>query len=217
MKRSSFFAAMAAAVFCLTIGMAAAQAQQAQPRPQQGLQPGPANIAFIDVNKVFKSHTRFQQMVAEMKTDLEKAEVELRRDRDAVKALAEQMGALKSGTPQYKQREEEVARRQSDLAVRVQLQKKEFMQREARNYYTVYQEMMQEVEYFAANSGVSMVMRFNGDSVDVQNPEHVLRDINKPVLWFPAGCDITGYVVERLNRSAINTAQPGSNVVPMNR
>lgn len=215
-KRPSFLAAIAAALFCVTLGLAAAQAQQAQPRPQQGLQPGPANIAFIDVNKIFKSHQRFQMMVNEMKADLDKAEAELRKERDSLKALNEQISELRAGTPEYKQREEEIARRQSDLAVRLQLQKKEFMQREARNYYTVYQEMMQEVEYFASNSGVSMVMRFNGDQVDVQNPEHVLRDINKPVLWFPAGCDITGYIIERLNRAGINTAaQPGRPTVPM--
>lgn len=218
MKRPSLVAASAACVVFLAAGLFAARAQsQQQPAapPAAGLQPGPANIAFIDVNKVFKNHTRFNMMMTEMKAELDNAEASIKRERDSIKSLMQKLEGFKPGSPEYKQLEEETARRQSELAVSVQLQKKNFLQQEAHNYYTVYTEMMQEVEYFAANNGVAMVMRFNGDPVDMQKPDDVLREINKPVLWFPAGCDITGFIIERLNRAKMNADQRGGAAVPM--
>ncbi len=66
---------------------------------------------------------------------------------------------------------------------------------------------MQEVDYFAASHGISMVFRFNGDPVDVEKPDEVLRYINKPIVWVPQGCNITQYVLERVNRAQLNNAQ----------
>ena len=212
MKRPSLVAASAACVVFLAAGLFAARRNRNsnRPPPAAGLQPGPANIAFIDVNKVFKNHTRFNMMMTEMKAELDNAEASIKHERDSIKSLMQKLEGFKPGSPEYKQLEEETARRQSELAVSVQLQKKNFLQQEAHNYYTVYTEMMQEVEYFAANNGVAMVMRFNGDPVDMQKPDDVLREINKPVLWFPAGCDITGFIIERLNRAKMNADQRGA-------
>ena len=44
--------------------------------------------------------------------------------------------------------EEEIARREADLSVKVQLQRKEFLMREAKIYNTIYQEIEQEVDYY---------------------------------------------------------------------
>jgi Skp family chaperone for outer membrane proteins len=206
-KRSQFLATLAASVLLVNLAIPGAVAQRPM-APVGGAAGSPASIAVLDVSYVFKNHARFKALMAQMQADVDGAEAEVKKERDGLKALSDRLAEHQAGSPDYKQLEEELARRQSQLAVRVQLQKKDFLQREAKIYYTVYQELMQEVDYYAANNGISMVLRFNGDPVDVQKPEDVLRQINQPIIWFPKDRDITPMVLERLNGRGPAAGQP---------
>jgi len=200
-KRVQILAALAVGVgTMLAAGLAVGQApMQAVPAGRVG-----GAIALLDVSYVFKNHVRFKASMAELQADVEGAETAVKKERDQLKALADRLTEHRSGSPEYKQLEEEIARLQSNMAVKVQLQKKEFLQREAKIYHTVYREIMQEVDYYAASNGIAMVMRFNGDEVDASKPEDVLRDINKPIVWYPKDRDITPYILQALNRTAAN-------------
>jgi len=219
-RPTQIVAAVAACAVCVLIAFPATAQQQQQPAAPQapGLQPGPANIAVIDIAAIYKAHTRFTQMMNEIKADMEAADTAVKKERDTLKGMADSLEQFRPGTPDYKRLEEEIARRQADMATRVQLQKKEFLLREAQVHYSVYQEIMQEVDYFAASHGIAMVFRFNSEAVDVQKPEDVLRHINRPIVWTPQGSNITPYVLERLNRSQLNNAQqPMRQGVPLQR
>ncbi len=76
-------------------------------------------------------------MMNEIKTDMEAADAAMKKEREALKGMAESLEQFRSGTPDYKRLEEEIARRQANLATQVQLQKKDFLLREARVHYTV--------------------------------------------------------------------------------
>ncbi len=217
MRPTQIVAALAACAVSVLFAFSAS-AQQQPAAPSQGLQPGPANIAVIDIAAIYKAHTRFTQMMNEIKADMEAADAAVKKERDTLKGMVDSLEQFRSGTPDYKRLEEEIARRQADMATRVQLQKKEFLLREARVHYTVYQEIMQEVDYFAASHGIAMVFRFNSEPVDVEKPDDVLRHINKPIVWVPQGCNITPYILERLNRAQLNNAQqPMRQGVPLQR
>jgi Skp family chaperone for outer membrane proteins len=208
-KRSPFVAALAASVFALLMCISLADAQQ--PAPARGLQPGPANIAFLDLNKVIKSHARFTMMTTELKQAVSQAGSEIEKERNAIKALMDRLAQYGVGSVEYKQLEAEIAQRQSTLSVNAQMQRRDLMRREAQNHFSVYQEVMQEVEYFAANNGIAAVMQFDGTPVDKQNPDSVGREITKSVLWFPAGCDITDFIISRVNRADLNTGRAANN------
>jgi len=170
-----------------------------------GAQPvaGP-RLALIDVTHIFKNHIRFKGMIGDMKDDVKKAENWARGERIAIGKLAERLQEFNQGTPDYKALEEEVARRQADLSVKVQLQRNEFLQREAKIYYNVYQEIWQATDYFSRQHNIDMVLRFNGGQVDPAKPDEVLSDINKQVVWHNRGLDITDAILTELNRTAIN-------------
>jgi len=197
-KISHLLAALAAGTLFLSLIMPQAAAQQA-PAAVQTLP-----IAVIDTNFVMKNHVRFDQLMKQLQADVQAADEAMKRERDEVRKLAERLDSYNSGTPEYKGIEEQIAKRQSELQVSVTLKKKEFMQREAKICHSVYTEIMQEVDYFAANHGVLMGFRVNHDRGDEQKPEDVLRDISKPIVWYPQGCNITQYILERVNRSAMN-------------
>jgi Skp family chaperone for outer membrane proteins len=178
-------------------------------------------LALLDVSRIFKNHERFKGMMNDMKAAVEQAEADVKREREEMGKLAEQLQEFKKGTANYKQLEEDLAKRQADLTVRVSLRKNEFLAREAKIYHAVYQEILQATDYFCKQNRIDMVLRFNGDPVDVEKPESVLTWINKPVVWYDRGLDITDAILADLNRNSpapANARQPATRPgVPFSR
>jgi Skp family chaperone for outer membrane proteins len=204
-KKSHRWAVLAAVVLSLSYLISLAVAQ------------GPARsaagptIALLDVSYIFKNHARFKGMMEDMKADVERAEAHVKSERETINKLVERLQEFRKGTPDYKQMEEDLAKRQADLAVRVNLQKGDFLQREAKIYHNVYQEIWQAADYYTKQNGIDMVLRFNGDPVDVERPDSVLTWINKPVVCYQKQLDITPAILQELNRTAVN---PGPAAVP---
>jgi len=204
-------AALAFGVACLCVSLPHAWGQTAPPMPRHAAQGG--NIALIDVKYIFEKHARFKMMMDDLKADVERAEAQVQAEREAIKKLTERLENFR-GTPEYKAMEEEVTKRQSDLAVQIQLQRKEFLQREARIYYNVYQEILQELSYYCPRNGIDIVLRFSGDPVDVERPDSVLGYINRPVVWYGKDRDITGVILESLNRRFVDPSRMGTRPAP---
>jgi hypothetical protein len=76
-------------------------------------------------------------------------------------------------------------------------------------YHQVYQEILQATDYFCKQRGIDMVLRFNGEPVDVQRPDSVLNFINRPVVWYDPGLDITDLILQDVNRAGPNPATAG--------
>ncbi len=206
MKKSHRWAILALLVsFGYLISLAVAQNTSAAPAgPPAG---GGSRLALIDITAIFKTHPRFKQMMEDMKRDVQAAENRVKAERDAINKLAtEALPALNKGTQQYAEMEEQIANRQAKLAVNVNRYKGEFFQREAMIYHTVYQEILQATDYFCKQRGIDMVLRFDGEQVDVQQPNSVMKFINRPVVWYDPGLDITNFILQDVNRPAANPA-----------
>jgi len=203
-KKSHRWAILAIVLsFGYLISLAVAQT----PSPARSGQPtGGPRLALIDVTKIFKTHARFKQQMEEMKRDVQTAESRVKTERDAIDRIArEVLPQLNKGTKDYADTEEQLANRQAKLAVDVQRQKNEFLQRESMIYHNVYQEILQATDYFCRAHSIDMVLRFNGEQVDVQRPDSVLTFINRPVVWYDPGLDITDAILQDVNRPAANT------------
>lgn len=160
--------------------------------------PATGPVALLDVSRVYKGHARFKGMMDNMKAYVQEVETWVKTEREAIGAMAEKLKEYQSGSQEYKDLEAETAKRQSNLQVQMQLKRKELMLQEAKIYHNVYVEIEQEVESVAAARGFIIVLRYNGDEVDRDDPENVLRDINKSVIWFNRGVDITDEVIARI-------------------
>ncbi len=160
-------------------------------------------VALLDVSRIFKEHTRFKQQMEQMKLDVQAAEGQVRAKREALLKLNEQLQALQRGTPDYTRTDEALNAQQTELALSIQRSKAKFLQREAEIYYGVYQEIYQATNYFCTQNGFDMVLRFSSEEADVQRPDSVLAWINKPVVWYNANLDITGYILQDVNRAPV--------------
>jgi Skp family chaperone for outer membrane proteins len=205
-KKSHRWAILAVVVslgYLLTVAMAqnpsGARAPAAGPR-----------LALLDVSKIFKTHPRFKLQMDEMKRDIQAAEQKVKGEREELaKGFNEGLATFTKGTQQYAEMEEQLANRQAKLQVDIQRTKVDFVQREAMIYHNVYQEIWQATDYFCRQNAIDMVLKFNADAVDVQRPDTVIAFINRPVVWYDPGLDITDAILRDVNRPAANT--PGAN------
>jgi ClpP class serine protease len=106
---------------------------------------------------------------------------------------------------EYKAAQKDLAKRRNDLQVQIELQRKEFVQREAKVYLTVYREILKAVEEYAKANKIRVVLRSQRGPVNADQPEQVLQHVNRAIVWTDEALDITPIILQRLNRS---TAKP---------
>lgn len=211
------FRIVAATAACLLVSYIVLVSSVDAQAPAAGGPPTPGLIVLLDVTSIIKDNAHLKALMADMQRDVTKTEEIFRKERDTLRQMSEEIKDMRAGTPEYKAREEEITKRGTDLNVKIQIQRKEFMQRESQIYFSVYQEIQQEVAYFAANNNISMVLRTTSEPVDVQKPDDILREMNKPVVWNAKHLDITQYIKEQLKRrygETNQTAQPGTPGAP---
>lgn len=198
MSKSQVLAACAAASLAIVLVVSNMPAQ-GPTGPAAGQPLGGQPIYLLDVNFVFKNYSKLKAMKEQMQADVQRAETRVKGDKDTIRKLQEDLEGYKPGTEDYKKLEQEIATRIADLNVLIALQRKEFMQQEARDYYTIHQEVMDEVNYFASQNRAAMVFKFDREAVDPQIPDSVVRVLNKQVIWNNQGLDITDFILARLN------------------
>ena len=175
-----------------------------QGQPQQVRPASPSShVAVIDVGYIFKNHARFKAAMDKMKDEVMAAENGLKAERDRINGLMEQIKGFNVGTPEYKKLEAEIAKAQGDFNVNAQLQKKDFMDREAKVYLQVYTEVEKAVEQFAREHRIAIVHRFDGEPVDNSDRNQILRGITKPIVYLEPGIDITPDILKMLNGPAV--------------
>jgi Skp family chaperone for outer membrane proteins len=160
----------------------------------------PPTIAVIDIAKVFKGHLRFNAMMGDIKKDIENFDAYVKNESTKLKAMGETLAQYKSGSLEYKQKEEEAAKLTSELQVKVGLKKKELLEQEARVYFQVYRELEQKVAVFSQQYGISLVLRFNSEDMKEEDRNSVLQGVNRAVVYYNPQYDITNYVLTELNR-----------------
>jgi Skp family chaperone for outer membrane proteins len=200
------------AALALMFGSFTVQAQAPNPAGANAEKHG---IAVVDVSYIFKQHARFRATMDAMKKEMEGIETELKGDRDKIAQTEQQRNTFNPGSAEYKQYDEEVARMMADFNVKMTRLRKDFLEREAKVYYQTYLEVVEAVGYYAKRHNIGLVIRFNGEPVDPNRREDVLREINKPVPW-QDNIDITPDVLALLNRdqNAIGARPAGPGVQP---
>ncbi len=206
MTKTQFLAVLAAPVLAVGLTTSTALAQQGPP------QQAPAGIALLDVSRVFKEHVRFKAEMNGIKAEAQTEEGKIKQRAEELQQRVEVLKTYTPGSPDYKRLEEELTKLRSDMQVDIQLQRKEFLQREAKVVHRVYREIQQEVEYFASRYGVAAVLQFSNENANSEQPEQVFRNIAKSVVWFAPHLDITNDIIGALNNNAVAPTNPQGTV-----
>jgi Skp family chaperone for outer membrane proteins len=213
-RTSLRFATIVASLLSVLLGARLGLAQATYQAPPRAAAP---STAVIDIGFIFKNHHGFKGMMEDMKADLEATEQMFRKKTEDITKMAEGLTQFHPGTPQYNQLEEKITHERAQLQAEMALKKKEFMLREANIYYTVYNQVIDEVSDFCQRHGVNLVLRFNSEKIEPQSPESVMKGVNRNVVY-QVNSNITNQILEQINRHIPNNAGGVSNLqTPLRR
>ena len=121
-------------------------------------------VALLDLGYIFKNHPRFKQKMDIMKKDVQTFEQQIKQKQQQLQADGRRLSSYKPGTPEYKQIEETTTKQLADVKVRMQLKRKEIMEREAQIYMETYKEVVNAVASFARRKNIDLVLRYDSDT-----------------------------------------------------
>lgn len=201
-------AALAACLVSVTcaaaaLGQGAPATGRPAAAPAAAATPSGTNVAVIDVALIFKHHDRFNAAMGDIKKDIEQFEAYVRGEQTKLKAKAEELQTWGPSSPEYRTKEAELARLDSELKVQIALKRKEFLEQEARVYFNIYQEVVRSVDLFAQRYRIGLVLRFNSDDMKPDDRASVLQGVNRAVVWH-GQLDITPQIITDLNRRPFN-------------
>ena len=134
-----------------------------------------------------------------MKKEMETAESQLKSDRNAIQGKEEQAKQYDPSSAEFRQLDEDVARLKAEFNLKAGRIKKDFLEREAKVYYQTYLQVNSVVKQYAQQHDIGLVLRFNGDQINPNRREDVLRGINDPIVN-QNNIDITPDVLAILDR-----------------
>ena len=156
-------------------------------------------VAVLDVSRVFKEHTTFTKKMDSLKAEAKEFERSInQQQQEIVKRAKEVSEEYSSSSLEFKRAEAELAQRQSDLRVKLQLKRKEMLEREAKLYYETYQRMLQIVNGLADKHQLSLVLRFDSTPIDSDDRAVILNKINQFVVM-QRRLDLTNAVIQQLD------------------
>ena len=159
------------------------------------------------MSKIFQNHDGFKRAMEGMKEEVKQYEETLRARHQALAKKKEELAGFRPGTREYVTRERAIADETAKLSVDTQLKKKEFLEREARVYYRIYEEVTRAIQEYATRSGISLVLRYNGQKMNPEDRNSVLAGVNRAIVY-QNNLDITADIIDRLNRLA--RTRPGN-------
>jgi Skp family chaperone for outer membrane proteins len=155
-------------------------------------------VGMLDVNYIFKKHAKFTEEMTQLKKEADEMDKQMKEQEGTLKTLANQLQSMTVGTTEYTELEGKIARSKAEWTIDVQTQRRTFLQREANVYRLTYAEIENEVEKYSREHNFDIIMRFMGDPVNSNNPESILANINKPIVYYKHEMDITPAILKIL-------------------
>lgn len=202
MKRNLKFAAYAGAITLAFLAgsqfMALADDEPAA--KVKGFSDG-CQVAVIDISRIFKESEEFKTKLTELKHDVDEAGEEIKRAQAKITELTNELKTTPLTSPLRRGMEEEVVNLTAKSTAAMQLQKKIFMEREASIYFHTYRRIEKEVNTFAKEHKIYLVLRHQTQEIVESERDSVLQGVNRAVV-FQQQIDITDAILERMKKPA---------------
>ena len=176
-------------------------------------------IALLDIEQVFQEYRRYKAMLDDVRKDEQALETLVRAKAKELTAMQTELRDYKPGTANYSQLEGKIAKLKADTTVDTDLKRKQFIIRRSKASHAVYQDITRTVAKFAEANGINLVMAYDKRTVDPNNPNQVLTEINRRVIY-QRSLNITKYIIDQLNAGVPPTEvsnRPGAPTRPGSR
>jgi outer membrane protein len=174
---------------------------------QQGKDPAaaaapaiPHKVGLIDMAYVFKNYKKFEALREDLKAEIAESEEQAKKMQKDNAELQQQLKQFQEGSPEYTKYEKQLVQKAADFENFRRQMSREFLKKESKIYLQVYNEVSSMVEKYAVHFKYTLIMRFNREDLDTENPQALLQGMNRQVVYYRADDDITTPVLESLNK-----------------
>ena len=182
------------------LGQAPTGSPQAAPA---GPKVGPSSIALVDVGYILKNHPNMNANMEGIKAEMTQAQEDIESRRTALLKDQEAIGKMfEADTPQFKQKQESLISQESKLRVDFMGKEKEFAEKQANVILNSYQSINRAITAVASHYQYDVVLRYSREQndMDAKKPQSVNFGIQRDVLFFNPGIDVTEVVLAVLKR-----------------
>ena len=162
-------------------------------------------VAVLDVAKVFKANTDFEQRMQKIKAEADTLKAQIQQQQETIRSRAQQVGQYELGSPERNKLEGEIEQEQTSLRTRARQAETDLLNREAQIYYETYQQVQSTVANIASQYGISLVLRFDSEPINQTNRGEVIKGVNRSVVYHHK-LDLTNMVIRALNPQAAEGA-----------
>ena len=169
---------------------------------QQGAAKKPSKVGLIDMATVFKDFKKFKNLREDLKNEMVAMDASAKPQIEEMKRLQSQLqqGTFEAGSPEKAQAEEQLINVSTKLEALRKKAQVDVMRKESEIYKDVYLEVQEAVKKFSEYQGYDMVIRFNSTKLEDQdNPQAVLQQMNRQVVYHNPSDNITNVIVKYLN------------------
>lgn len=160
----------------------------------------PHKVGLIDMAFVFKNYKKFEAMREDLKAEIAESEEKAKQMQKDNADLQAQLKTYMEGSPEYTKVEKQLVQKAADFENFRRQMSREFLKKESKIYLQVYNEVSNMVEKYALHFKYTLIMRFNREDLDTENPQALLQGMNRQVVYYRADDDITQPVLESLNK-----------------
>ncbi len=172
--------------------------------------PARPTIALVDVGHILKNHPTMKSEIERIEASMKKADEDFAAKRDQIIKKMEQLREqFTEGTPDYEKEEKLIAEADTNFRLELVKKRKEFDEARAGVIFKIYNDLNSLIKYYCENTGATLVMRVNRETMDPKKPETVQMVLSQEVLYFQPSADITEWVLKGLNQQAgVTTPTP---------
>ncbi len=139
----------------------------------------PHRVGLIDMAYVFKNYKKFDFLREDLKSKIAGSEEEAKLLAEQIKKLQLEMKELKEGHPDFTAKEKQLTKLTADFESFRRSTQREILKAESEIYHTVYMEVSDAVKKYSKYYGYTLVLRFNRDELNAEDPQGLIQGMNR--------------------------------------
>lgn len=187
-----------------------ALSQQAADRSAASADQLPHKVGLIDMAFVFKHYTKFETLREDLKAEIAASEEHAKQTQQETAALQQKLKDLKEGSPEHQRVEKQLVSAAAEFESFRREKSRDFLKKESKIYSQIYHEVEDVVRQYAEHFKYTLVIRFNREDPDTDNPQQVLQNMNRQVVYYRENDDITNAILNKLNKNLAKEKAPAA-------
>ena len=141
-------------------------------------------VVLVDIGQVFKNHPQFSAGLAELKSKADRFQAEGQQLQKQLIAKAEALELeFEKESDDYRDREALLAKESATMEVDQRSKMRELLKQEALLHFDTYVEISEVVSQYCQEFGIQLVLRFNREEMDPNNPNSIMQRVNGGVVF----------------------------------